>query len=283
MSINDASRPGPANGIGPLAVALLLGAGVLMAVPFVGALVISLMESSQFMARNPSLWPPRFSNYAEALTSAPYLTYLINSCLVAGAITIGSLLTSILAAYVFARATFAGRDLLFVLVVATLMIPGHVTLIPNYLTLARFDLIDSYAALILPFLASGFVTFFLRQHFRGIPRELDDAALIDGATRWQILWRVIVPMSRPAIATMALFQFIAEWNSYLWPLIVTNSDKLRTLQIGLAKIYATEAYDGIINWPVIMAGAVLVMLPTIIAFIVAERDLTKGIAMTVSK
>ncbi|MEO1019711.1 MAG: carbohydrate ABC transporter permease [Pseudomonadota bacterium] len=254
-----------------------------MAVPFVIALLLSFMEPQQFMARGANFWPTRVDGYARALEAAPFVRYFINTVIVAGAITLGSLLTSILAAYVFARFEFPGRDALFLVVVATLMIPGHVTLIPNYLTLADLGLIDTYAALIVPFLASGFVTFFLRQHFRGIPRELDDAARIDGATRWQILWKIIVPMSRPAIAAMALFQFIAEWNSYLWPLIVTNSDSVRTLQIGLAKVYATDAYDGLVDWPMVMAGAVLIMLPTILVFVIAERNLTKGIAMTVSK
>ncbi len=261
----------------------LLLVATLMAIPFVMAVLLSFMEPGQFMARDASFWPTRIDSYARALEAAPFIRYFINTVFAAGAVTAGSLLTSILAAYVFARFEFPGRDALFLLVVATLMIPGHVTLIPNYLTLASVGLIDSYAALIVPFLASGFVTFFLRQHFRGIPRELDDAARIDGASRWQILWKIIVPMARPAIAAMALFQFIAEWNSYLWPLIVTNSDRVRTLQIGLAKVYATDVYDGIVDWPMVMAGAVMIMLPTILAFVIAERSLTKGIAMTVSK
>lgn len=255
----------------------------LVLAPFALAVLVSLMEPASFMARPPAFWPLRITGYAEALGRAPFARYFLNSLLVSLAITAGSLWTSILAAYVFARTEFPGRDVLFAIVVATLMIPGHVTLIPNYLTLATLGLIDSYAALILPFLASGFVTFFLRQHFKSIPRELDDAALIDGAGHGTILWRILVPIARPAIAAMALFQFLAEWNSYLWPLIVTSSDRLRTVQIGLAQVFATEAFDGLVDWPMIMAGAVMVMAPTLVAFWLAERDLTGGIAVTAGR
>ncbi|MGF1475971.1 MAG: carbohydrate ABC transporter permease [Geminicoccaceae bacterium] len=262
---------------------ILLLLGALMLSPFIVGILISFMPANELMARDVSFWPTRPGNYLRLVQDLPFARYLLNSVLVTGAITLGSLLTGILAAYVFARATFRGRDLLFALVILTLMIPSHVTLIPNYLTLAGAGLIDTYWALILPFVASGFVTFFLRQQFKGIPRELDDAALIDGATRWQILWKIIVPMSRPAIATMALFQFLTEWNAYLWPLIATTSDEMRTLQIGLSKAYSTDLQDGVVDWPKIMAGAVLVALPTVVLYLLTERDLTKGIAMTVSK
>jgi len=262
---------------------LLAAVAALVLAPFALAVLVSLMEPASFMARQPSFWPLRVTGYAGALSHAPFGRYFLNSLLVSTAITAGSLLTSILAAYVFARAEFPGRDVMFGIVVATLMIPGHVTLIPNYLTLAKLGLVDSYAALILPFLASGLVTFFLRQHFKSIPRELDDAALIDGAGHGTILWRILVPIARPAIASMALFQFLAEWNSYLWPLIVTSSDRLRTVQIGLAQVFATEAFDGLVDWPMIMAGAVMVMAPTLAVFWLAERDLTRGIAVSVAR
>lgn len=135
------------------------------------------------------------------------------------------------------------------------------TLIPNYLTMAALDLVDSNAALVLPSLGSGFATFFLRQQFRNLPREYDEAALVDGASRLAILWRITVPLSRPAIAAMAIFQFLSEWTSFLWPLIATTSPEMRTLETGLAALYDVAIDDGIVSGPVVMAGAVLVMAP----------------------
>ena len=255
------------------------GVGVVMAFPLMYAVAVSLMSPADILSRNPSYWPPRWDNYIAVWSTAPFVTYFVNSIVVCAAITVGSLFTGILAAYVFARARFRGRNLLFMAVLATMMIPFHVTLIPNYLLMGRFGLLDSYVALILPFLASGFSIFFLRQHFRSIPVELDQAARLDGATEWRILWDIIVPMSRPAIAAIGAFMFLSEWNSYIWPLIVTDSDSMRTVQIGLAKLYAEDAEDGIVNWPLVMAGSVLIMLPPVLAFAAAERHLVRGITM----
>jgi len=154
-----------------------------------------------------------------------------------------------------------------------------VTLIPNYLTMAALDLVDSYAALVLPSLGSGFATFFLRQQFRNLPREYDEAALVDGASRLAILWRITVPLSRPAIAAMAIFQFLSEWTSFLWPLIATTSPEMRTLETGLAALYDVAIDDGIVSGPVVMAGAVLVMAPGLLVFALAERHLVRGVAV----
>lgn len=253
-----------------LVVALVVG------LPFLLAIAISLLPSEAYLARDPQLWPPRLDNYANALEAAPFGRHLLNSLLVASAVTAGSLVTSILAAYACARLEFKGRDAGFFFIVATLLIPSHVTLVPNYLTMAAFDLIDSYAALILPFLGSGFVTFFLRQQFRNLPREFDEAALVDGAGRLTILWRIVVPLSRPAIAAMAIFQFLSEWTSFLWPLIATTSAEMRTLETGLAALYDVAIDDGIVSWPVVMAGAVVVMTPGLLIFAMAERHLASG-------
>ncbi len=260
-----------------LAVAGLVG------LPFLLALAISLLSPDAYLAREPALWPPRFDNYARALEAAPFGRYLFNSLLVAGAVTVGSLATSILAAYACARLEFEGRDGAFLVIVATLLIPSHVTLIPNYLTMAALDLVDSYAALVLPSLGSGFVTFFLRQQFRNLPREYDEAALVDGASRLAILWRIVVPLSRPAIAAMAIFQFLSEWTSFLWPLIVTTSAEMRTLETGLAALYDVAIDDGIVSWPVVMAGAVLVMAPGLLVFALAERHLARGVAVGLAR
>jgi multiple sugar transport system permease protein/sn-glycerol 3-phosphate transport system permease protein len=264
-----------AGDLGALLVTLIAGA------PFALALLVAILPADLFLAREIVLTPPRLDNFVRAVEAAAFPRYFLNTVLVAGLATAGSLFTSILAAYAFARLEFKGRDVAFLVVVATLLIPGHVTLIPNYLTMASLGLVDTYPALILPSLASGFVCFFLRQQFRNIPRTYDEAALVDGATSVQILWLVILPMARPAIAAMAIFQFLAEWTSFLWPLVVTTSPEMRTLEVGLAALYDVAIDDGIVNWPVVMAGAVMVMAPTLLVFALAERYLVRGVAAEV--
>jgi multiple sugar transport system permease protein/sn-glycerol 3-phosphate transport system permease protein len=163
--------------------------------------------------------------------------------------------------------------------VATLMIPSHICLIPNYLTLAKAGLLDTYAGLILPAISNGFAAFFLRQYMRGIPKALDEAAYMDGATHLQVLWRIIVPLSRPAISSMALYIFIAEWNSYIWPLVAVGKQDLYTLQIGLARLYRINPGEGLVDWPLVMAASTLSILPVLLGFFLVERHLVRGITM----
>lgn len=217
--------------------------------------------------------------YVTAWTGIPFPRYFLNSVIVTAATTLGGTATAILAAYVFARATFRGRDALFLLVVGTLMIPSHITLIPNYLTFARFGMLDTFAALILPFLASGFSIFFLRQYMMGIPVALDEAARMDGASRWFILRTIIVPLSWPAIAVVTLFGFLSNWNEFIWPLLATTSEEMRTVQIGLRYLYRDSAESGAINWPLVMAGSLITLAPLLIVYLVAERHLIRGITM----
>ncbi len=224
-----------------------------------------------------------FKNYRVAFEELNFFRYLINSLIVSGAVTALGLLTALMAAYAFARFNFRGQNLAFSLVVATLMIPSHITLIPNYLNLAEANMLDSYAALILPAIASGFVCFFLRQYIRGIPRALDEAAFIDGASSWTVLWRVIVPIAKPAIFSMGLFLFLAEWNSYIWPLVAVGREDMYTLQIGLARIYKLAPGEGLVDWPLVMAASVITMIPVLIGFVFVERHLVRGIAMGATK
>ena len=262
------------------AVALLVGLAILT--PFLITLTNSLMTLAEAFRIPPKLLPstPQWSNYVDAWTGAPFARYFLNSVIVSTTVTIGQLLTSILAAYAFARLRFFGREVLFGIFLATLMVPAHVTLIPNYLTFSRLNLINSYPALIFPFLASGFSVFLIRQYFKGIPQELEDAAYIDGAGRWTILWRIFVPLAKPAIAAAGLFTFINEWNSYIWPLIVTDTDSMRVVQIGLAKFLFANQEEGLTHWPIILAASVFVLLPTLIIFAFTERHLVKGITLS---
>ncbi len=268
-------------------------AALLVAMPFIISVSTSLMTLREALSFPPKLAPsnPQWANYLRAWQGAPFERYFANSLIISISITVGQIITSILAAYAFSRLRFPGRNALFGLFLATLMVPSYVVLIPNYLTLSRLGTwstqtlnlnlgINSYAALILPFLASGFSVFLIRQRFKGVPRDLEDAAMIDGASRWIMLWRIFVPLARPSIATAALFTFLSEWNSYLWPLIVTDTDRMRTVQIGLASFQAVSEEEGLTHWPVLLAASVIVLVPTLIAFVLAERQLIRGVTLS---
>jgi multiple sugar transport system permease protein/sn-glycerol 3-phosphate transport system permease protein len=218
-------------------------------------------------------------NYTVAVGQYNFARYLLNSVIVSGLVTILGLTAATLAAFAFARYTFRGGNLLFGATVATLMIPSHISLIPNYLTLAKAGLLDSYAGLILPAISNGFAAFFLRQYIRGIPRALDEAAYMDGATPLKVLWRVIVPIARPAIFSMGLYIFLNEWNNYIWPLVAVGKEDLYTLQIGLARLYRINPGEGLIDWPLVMAASTITILPVLLGFLLVERHLVRGITM----
>ncbi len=269
-------------GWSPAGVARALFLGLLALVvlyPLWNILAISLADRSSVIATDRTLWPPTGDAYARAWFNVPFPRYFLNSLIVTGVVTIGNTLTAVLAAYAFARAEFRGREFLFLLIVGTLMIPSHVTLIPNYLTFARWHMLDTHVALILPFLASGFSVFFLRQFMRGIPASLDEAARMDGAGTWMILWTIIVPLSWPAIAVVALFTFMGNWNEFVWPLLTTSSEDMRTVQIGLRYLLRDEGEGATPDWPLVMAGTMITLLPLLVAYLFAERHMIRGITM----
>ncbi|MGQ7844051.1 carbohydrate ABC transporter permease [Granulosicoccus sp. 3-233] len=260
----------------PFLITLAGFAGLLFLSPVLYSLWMSFQSSHGFYTGTVQF---TLSNYVRAVGQHDFFRYLLNSIIVSAAVTILGLLFATMAAFTFARFEFRGGKLLFAATVATLMIPSHVTLIPNYLTLARVGLLDTYSGLILPAIANGFAAFFLRQYIRGIPRSLDEAAYMDGATPLQVLRRIIVPISRPAIYSMGLFIFLAEWNNYIWPLVAVNDDQLYTLQIGLSRLYKLNPGEGLIDWPLVMAASVITMLPVIAGFMLVERHLVRGITM----
>lgn len=240
---------------------------------------ISLSDRGTLISGERDLWPLTLQAYERAWLNVPFPRYFLNSLVITLAVTIGNTLTAILAAYAFARVEFRGRELLFLLVVGTLMIPAHITLIPNYLTFARFHMLDTYVSLILPFLASGFSVFFLRQYIRSIPTSLDEAARMDGAGTWAILWTIIVPLSWPAISVVALFTFMGNWNEFVWPLLTTTSEDMRTVQVGLRYLLRDEGEGAMPDWPLVMAGTMITLVPLLVAYLVAERHLIRGITM----
>jgi ABC-type glycerol-3-phosphate transport system permease component len=216
-------------------------------------------------------------NYIDAWNALPFDRYYLNSAVVATATTVIELLISSLAAFAFARLRFAGRNLLFTLYLATLMIPFPVLLIPNFIMVTKYlGWYDTYAALILPPAFSAFSTFLLRQHYLNLPLELDDAARIDGAGSFRIWWNIILPMSGATLAALAIFVFLGSWNSFLWPLVVTNSAEMRTVPIGLNSFQGEHGT----RWSLLMAGAVLAMTPVLIVYILAQKWFIKGISLT---
>ncbi|QBJ16719.1 carbohydrate ABC transporter permease (plasmid) [Agrobacterium sp. 33MFTa1.1] len=260
----------------PLVAGLALVAGLLFLSPVLYSIWMSFQTADAGYAGDVAF---TLDNYARAVGQYNFARYLLNSLIVAGLVTLLGITFATMAAYAFARYSFRGGDFLFAATVATLMIPSHISLIPNYLTLAKAGLLDSYAGLILPAISNGFAAFFLRQYIRGIPKALDEAAYMDGATSLQVLWRIIVPLSRPAIASMSLYIFMTEWNNYIWPLVAVGKQDLYTLQIGLARLYRINPGEGLIDWPLVMAASTITILPVLLGFLLVERHLVRGITM----
>ncbi|HKV44845.1 MAG TPA: carbohydrate ABC transporter permease [bacterium] len=255
--------------------ALMLALGLIVLFPLLYAVATSLKTPAEVNQYPPSLWPRAFDvgNYADALRAAPIARFLLNSVIQSGAVTVGELVTAALAAFAFSYIEFPGRQALFFLFLSTLMIPGEVTLIPNYLTIRSIGWLNTYPALIAPYLATAFGTFLLRQFFLSIPRELWDAALIDGCSRRRYLATVVVPLARPAFATLTIYAFLSTWNQYLWPLLVINSQQMRTVQIGLALLQSQES----VSWSLVMAGIVMIVAPTVFLFLIGYRHVVRGL------
>ncbi|MEO0564630.1 MAG: carbohydrate ABC transporter permease [Chloroflexota bacterium] len=217
-------------------------------------------------------------NYRSAWTAQPLTRYFVNSVIQTSIIVFFQVLTSIMAAYAFGVLKFPGRDTLFFLILGSLMVPFQLTFIPNFILVSEWGWANTYMGLTIPFLASAFGVFLLRQFFMTLPDELYDAAKIDGASSWIYLWRIVVPLSRGGISAFAIFAFLGAWNQYLWPLVITNEPEMRTLQIGI-RFFLFDRERGA-DWGAIMAATMIALLPTLLIFIVAQRQLVKGIATT---
>lgn len=221
---------------------------------------------------------PHWENYSLVLfrTDLPVWRFAVNSFVVCAAVVVGQVAFCSMGAYAFARLRFRGRDVLFALVLGSMMFGGTVTQIPVFLTMRQFGWLDTYLALIVPGLGSAFGVFLLRQAFMQVPRELDEAARLDGASEWVVYSKIVMPMSRAAVATLAAFAFIATWNDFFWPLIATTSLEMRTLEVGLSVF--KNSYGGQ-NWPLQMTAAVIVVVPALVVFLVAQRWFVRGAAV----
>ena len=257
---------------------VLLGAGLVMVVPFIWMVSTALKGNSEIYVYPPTWFPEEIhlENFSRAWRFAPFGRFYVNSILVAVSITMSQVVTSALAGYVFARVRFPGRNVIFYMYVATLIVPTQVTMLPLFLMMNELKWINTYEGLIMPFLANAFVVFFLRQFFSTIPMELEDAAKIDGCGRTRFILRVLLPLSRPALASIGLFTFLGQWNSYIWPLIITNSTRMRTLPIGLR--YFVEESGAQYNY--MMAAALITVAPVVLLFFLAQRQFIESIART---
>ena len=262
-----------------LSVGLLL-IGLLVAAPIFIAIFTSFKPPTTVYEYPPRIVPREWTldNYRTVFEASPMLRYLINSFIQTLSITFFQVVFSILAAYAFAFIDFPGRQAMFVVVVASLMVPFELTFIPNFLTVSDLGWANTYQGLVVPFMASAFGVFLLRQFFMSLPQDLHDAALVDGAGHTTFLWRIVVPLSGGPIGALAIFSFLSAWNQYLWPLVITSEESMRTTQIGIRFFLFDQERNA--NYGAIMAAAVIVMLPTLTAFLVAQRQLVKGIATT---
>ena len=257
---------------------VLLAGTVIVAMPFLWMVVSSFKDKAQIFIFPPQWIPQPFvwQNYASAWTAIPLGRFYLNSFFVAAAVTVGQAIVCSMAAYVFARLQFPGRDAIFLAFLGTMMLPTQITLIPRFIIMKNLGWIDTYQALIVPFLAWPLGTFLLRQSFLDIPTDMEDAARMDGCSRFRILFQIVLPLSKPALATVAVFSFMDHWNAFLWPLIVIQTREKLTLQVGLSMLRSELGTD----WPVLMAASVLSALPTIIVYFFAQRQFVAGITLT---
>ncbi len=260
---------------------LTLGA-LAMIGPFFWMLSTSLKEPGMLFSYDRIWWkdwvPTSFvwENYVRAWKAVPFARFYLNSIFVTVCITVGQVSTSAMAAYAFARLKFPGRDQIFFSYLGTMMIPGAVTMIPVFILLRSLGWIDTYKAVILPGIFTAYGTFLLRQFFLTLPTELEDAAKIDGCSYFGIFWRIVLPLSKPALATLTTFTFMGSWLNFMWPLIVLNTHNKFTLPVGLAYFQSLHHTD----WNMLMAGSLMMILPILIVFIVNQRYFVEGIKLT---
>lgn len=267
-----------APGLRRLSQAGLIVVALIFLFPFFWMISNALRADREVFTIPPRLFPSQFQwhNFVESWLYLPFGRFFLNSAFVALSITLITLVVSCLSAYAFARLRFPGRGTLFVLYLATLMVPQAVIVIPLFLMMGALDWIDTYQALIIPVAFSSFGTFLLRQFFLSIPIDLEEAALLDGAGHWVIYSRIILPLARPAIAALLIFAFLGSWNGFLWPLVVVDSEAMKTLPLGIIEFQGQYT----VQWNLLMAGAALSVLPVLLVYLVAQRYIVEGIALT---
>lgn len=243
--------------------------------PILYAISVSFMPASEAFQYPPRIIPKTLylKNYIEAISTIPILRFILNSFIVSSVVSIGQIVTSSLAAYSFVFYNFKGKNIIFALFLSTMMIPGEAIIIANYLTIRQLNWLNTYQGLIIPYLSSALGIFLLRQFYLTIPKDYYEAAQLDGCKKFEFLIKVVMPLSRPAIGSLAIYSFLMTWNQYMWPLLITNTDNMRTVQIGISMLQWSDAQ----SFGLIMAGVVMILLPSIIAFIIGQKQLIESL------
>lgn len=259
---------------------ILIFTAISMLAPFLVMILISISTGNQisFNDINGTLQHLTLNNYVHVNNTIPIIRYFFNSLIVSIFTTLGQIIISTLAGYAFARLDFKFRNTLFFIILITMFIPPQVNIIPLFFIMRELHLVDTYAALILPGIFGGFGVFLMRQHFLSFPKELEDASIIDGCNKLQMFIKIVCPLATPAIATLGIFTFITSWNSFIWPLIITNSEAMRTLPLGLAIFKGS--YREVIVWGDLLACSVICTIPAILIFLIGKKyiinDMMKG-------
>ena len=257
--------------------ALRLAANIIFAIlvllPLLYAVSIALMPSNELFTTDLNLFPkhPTLQNFKEAFTTVPLLRFILNSFIMAGCITIGQIISCSLAAFAFSFLEFKGKGILFAIVMAT-MVPGEATIISNYLTVGSWGILDTYAVLIIPYLTSAMGIFLFRQFYMTFPMSLYESAKLDGCSNLKFIIKILIPLTKSAIGAMAVYTFINAWNMYMWPLLVTGSNNMRTVQIGISMLDSVDSQ----SITLMIAGVVMIIIPSISIFIIGQKQLIRG-------
>lgn len=246
----------------------------IMLLPLLYAISIAFMPSGELFTTELNLVPknPTVQNFIDAFTNVPLIRFILNSFIMAGSITIGQIITCALAAFAFSFLEFKGKGILFMVVMATMMVPGEATIISNYLTVGNLGMLDTYPVLIVPYLTSAMGIFLFRQFYMSFPMSLYESAKLDGCSNLKFIVRILIPLTKSAIGAMAVYTFINAWNMYMWPLLVTGSNDMRTVQIGISMLNSVDSQ----SITMMIAGVVIVIIPSISIFIVGQKQLIRG-------
>lgn len=260
---------------------ILIMGSIVMLFPFIWMILTSLKTYAESIQVPPVMIPEDFQwkNYQEVFTLLPFFKFMMNTLIITVLRTAGQLFLCSLAAYAFARIVFPGRNLLFVLALSVLMVPGQVFLLPQYMIMVKLGWLNTLQAVVVPGIFSAFGTFLLRQFFMGLPKELEEAARLDGCNHFQIYWRIMLPLAKPGLIALGIFTILWSWNELMWPMIVNSSPDAMTLAVGLSSLQGQYGT----NYPILMAGSFLAVLPMLILFIILQKQFIEGIAITGGK
>ena len=259
-----------------LAMLVLIAAALVFLMPFIWSISISFQPNGDIFSWPIKLWPDPATteNYQRLWNEIPFGRWLFNSALIVTIVTVSNLLFDSLAGYAFARMKFPGKNVLFLIFISSMMIPGHITMVPKFMLFNAFGLVNTYPGLIAPHLVQVFGIFLMKQFFESLPKELEEAAMMDGCGPFETFWKVILPVSRPALVALGIYIFQGNWNEFLWPVVMSTTNDMFTLPMGMAMF----RYEYTVEWTMLMAGSMLIALPTLIIFLTFQRLFIQGMA-----